>query len=480
MGESMKKVLICNRGEIAIRVAKAVRELGHIAVGLWTDNEPSAPHLEYCHQWLHLKGHSNTETYLNIDQILEIIKENQIDAVHPGYGFLSENTLFAQKLEEAGVIFIGPNVNAIEKMGDKAISKQMAKDAGVPVVPGSTGEIESALEAKKVAKEIGYPVLLKAVAGGGGKGMRICDSESELDKNFEAVRREALSSFGNPGVLVEKFILNPHHIEVQIIADKKGHIYHCFERECSIQRRHQKIIEEAPSPFIGADEILRKKICETAISLARAVDYDSAGTVEFIMGEDKSFYFLEMNTRIQVEHPITEEVTGLDLVANMVKAALNSPLDIETQEEIKLLGHAIECRICAEDPVTMLPAPGKVVGFEYTFPQGVRFDHCIYNGLEVKPDFDPMIGKLITRGINRNVALRKMKSAISQIEVEGIKTNIKLHETIVNEERFISGAYTTNYITEVCPQEKVESLKEIDIFYKKAVAIELAMMRERT
>lgn len=472
----MKKILICNRGEIAIRVAKAIKELGHLAVGFWTDNEPGAPHLEYCDMWLHLKGSNNTETYLNMDQIITLIKENEIDAVHPGYGFLSENTIFAKKLEELGVIFIGPNANAIEKMGDKAISKQMAKDAGVPVVPGSTGEIESADQAKEIAKEIGYPVLLKAVAGGGGKGMRVCQDEGELDKNFEAVRREALSSFGNPGVLVEKFIVNPHHIEVQILADKKGNIYHCFERECSVQRRHQKIIEEAPSPFIGQDENLRKEICETAITLAKAVDYDSAGTVEFIMGEDKSFYFLEMNTRIQVEHPITEEVTGIDLVANMIKSALEIPLDISKQSEIKLNGHAIECRICAEDPVTMLPAPGKVVGFDYTFSQGIRFDHCIYNGFEVRPDFDPMIGKLIVRAITRDVAIRKMSNSIKALEIDGIKTNTKLHEVILSEENFMAGSYTTNYISEVKPQLKVESLMREDSLVMKAISIELSAL----
>ncbi len=474
----MKKILICNRGEIAIRVAKAIKELGHIAVGFWTDNELEAPHLEYCDQWVHLKGSNNTETYLNMDQILDLIKEHKIDAVHPGYGFLSENTVFAQKLSDLGVLFIGPNANAIEKMGDKAISKQMAKDAGVPVVPGSTGEIESADEAKKIAAEIKYPVLLKAVAGGGGKGMRVCNDESELEKNFEAVRREALSSFGNPGVLVEKFIVNPHHIEVQIIADKKGNIYHCFERECSVQRRHQKIIEEAPSPFIADDEALRLNICETAIKLAQAVDYDSAGTVEFIMGEDKSFYFLEMNTRIQVEHPITEQITGIDLVANMIKAALGEDLDIKSQGDIQKLGHSIECRICAEDPVTMLPAPGKVVAFDYTFPQGVRFDHCIYDGFEVKPDFDPMIGKLIVHGLNREVALRKAKNAIKNLHIDGIKTNTALHEIIIDQENFVAGSYTTNYISEVKPQEKVESLAVSNNLYLKAISIEMQALRE--
>ena len=272
--------------------------------------------------------------------------------------------------------------------------------------------------------------------------------------------------------------MNPHHIEVQIIADKKGNIYHCFERECSIQRRHQKITEEAPSPFIGKDEELRADICETAIRLAKVVDYDSAGTVEFIMAADKSFYFLEMNTRIQVEHPITEEITGVDLVVNMIKAALGEDLDIESQEQIRITGHAIECRVCAEDPVTMLPAPGTVSAFEYTFPQGVRFDHCIYNGFEVKPDFDPMIGKLIVHGLNRKVAIRKTRNAIKNLHIDGVKTNIALHEIIIDQENFVAGNYTTNYISEVRPQDKVESLIREEELYKKAISIELTCMRE--
>ena len=302
--------------------------------------------------------------------------------------------------------------------------------------------------------------------------MRVCKDEKDLEKNFEAVRREALSSFGNPGVLVEKFILNPHHIEVQIIADKKGNVYHCFERECSVQRRHQKIIEEAPSPFIGDDEALRLEICETAVKLAKAVNYNSAGTVEFIMGEDKGFYFLEMNTRIQVEHPITEEITGVDLVANMIKAAMGEDLDFKSQDDIKILGHSIECRICAEDAHTMLPAPGKVNGFETTFGQGVRFDHCIFSGLEVKPDFDPMIGKLIARGHSRHVVLRKMRYALDGLYIEGIKTNIPLHKIILQEENFISGHYTTNYIGEIKPQDGVADLIKDESLFRKAVAIE--------
>ncbi len=466
-----KKLLIANRGEIAIRVAKAAKELGLIPVGFWTDNEPNAPHLEYCEQWIHLPGSTNKETYLDQNKILNLVKQHKVDAVHPGYGFLSENTKFAKLLEDNGVVWVGPNAKAIHLMGDKAISKTIAKEAGVPVVPGSTGEVGSVEEAIQIAQSIGYPVLLKAVAGGGGKGMRTCTDDQEVRKLFETVQREALSSFGNAGLLVEKFIVNPHHIEVQIIADRKGNIYHVFERECSVQRRHQKIIEEAPSPFIGEDEVLRKNICETAVKLARSVGYDSAGTVEFIMGEDKSFYFLEMNTRIQVEHPITEEITGVDLVANMILSAFGHSLDFSSQAEIKKFGHAIECRICAEDPITMLPAPGRVESVDSTFPQGVRFDHCLYNGYEVTPDFDPMVGKLIVRASSRPVAIRKMQAALDGLMISGLKNNISLHKMILQEMDFKQGHYTTNYLKEhsfeaaIKNQADLATLKEAVVYH---------------
>ena len=468
-----KRVLIINRGEIAIRVAKALNELGLVSVGVWTDNETEPPHLEFCQEWVHLAGSNNKETYLDIPKIMKIIDDYKIDGVHPGYGFLSENREFSEALTKKGITFIGPNPEAVYKMGAKDISKQVAKEAGVPVVPGSVGEVPTVEEAIKLSNEMGYPVLLKAVAGGGGKGMRPCHSEDDVKNNFSAVQREALSSFGYAGLLVEKYIQNPHHIEVQILADKKGNIYHLFERECSVQRRHQKIIEEAPSPFIGSDEALRKSICETAVRCARAVNYDSAGTVEFIMGEDRKFYFLEMNTRIQVEHPITEEITGVDLVANMIKAAFGEPLDFKSQEEIKIQGHAIECRICAEDPISMLPAPGKIVGFETTFPQGIRFDHCIYPKFAITPDFDPMIGKLIAKGFNRHVAMRKVRAALDGLKIEGIKTNIPLHKVILDEEVFRSGNYSTHYIQTVKPQEKVVAVENIEEFMKRIVAIEM-------
>jgi acetyl/propionyl-CoA carboxylase alpha subunit len=468
-----KRVLIINRGEIAIRVAKALNELGLVSVGVWTDNETEPPHLEYCQEWVHLSGSNNKETYLNIPKILNLIDDYKIDGVHPGYGFLSENREFSEALAKKGITFIGPNPTAVYKMGAKDISKQVAKEAGVPVVPGSIGEVPSIEEAIKIAEEIGYPILLKAVAGGGGKGMRPCFNEEDIKNHFSAVQREALSSFGYAALLVEKYILNPHHIEVQILADKKGNVYHVFERECSIQRRHQKIIEEAPSPFIGTDEAVRKAICETAVKCAKAVNYDSAGTVEFIMGEDKKFYFLEMNTRIQVEHPITEEITGVDLVANMIKAAFNEPLDFKSQDDIKIHGHAIELRICAEDPITMLPAPGKIVGFETTFPQGIRFDHCIYPKFSITSDFDPMIGKLIAKGLTRDVALRKIRNAVDGLLIDGIKTNIPLHKVILDEENFQKGLYSTNYIGTIRPQDKVPPKENIEAFFLKVAGIEI-------
>jgi len=471
-----KRILIMNRGEIAARIAKACRELGHIAVGVWTDNEVQAKHLEVCDEWVHLKGSTNQETYLNIPKVLELCRDYKIDGVHPGYGFLSENTEFSQTLVQNGITWIGPHPEAVRVMGDKAVSKEFAKKNGVPVVPGSTGAVPTIDEALKIANEIKYPILLKAVAGGGGRGMRVCHNETDVRNNFEVVQREAVSAFKCGDLLVEKYIVNPHHIEVQILADKKGNVFHFYERECSIQRRHQKIVEEAPSPFIGDDEELRKRVCESAVRLAKAINYDSAGTVELVMGEDKEFYFLEMNTRIQVEHPITEEITGIDLIVCMIQSAFGEDLQIPNQEWIKRTGHAIECRICAEDPITMLPAPGLVTGCETNFPQGIRFDNCLYKGLQVTPDFDPMVGKLIAKGIIREVAIRKMRAALDGLLIEGLKTNIPLHKVIMNEENFIKGKYSTSYLGTIKPQEKINTDMDYTSIYKKIAGVEARRM----
>lgn len=476
MSKENRRILIANRGEIAARIARAIKELGHTAVGCWTDNEVHASHLAYCNEWIKLEGSTNAETYLNIEKIVKLASGNNIDAVHPGYGFLAENADFAESLEKAGIIWIGPNAKAIKNMGDKAISKTLAKKAGVPIVPGSLDAVKTIEEALKIADEIKYPVLLKAVAGGGGRGLRKCNNAEEVKSNFEAVGREAKSVFGNGALLVEKFIVNPRHIEVQILADKKGNVYHFFERECSIQRRHQKIIEEAPSPFVATDEKLRKNICETAVKIAKAVNYDSAGTVELIVGEDKTFYFLEMNTRIQVEHPITEEITGIDLLVCMIQSALEEDLGIPSQEWITRSGHAIECRICAEDPITMMPAPGKVTGFATSFPQGTRFDHCLYRGLEATPDFDPMVGKLVTKGINRTVAIRKMRAALDGLLISGLKTNIPLHKEIMKNKNYIKGKYSTNFIDTEKPQEKINTDIDYTKIYKQLAGIEARNM----
>lgn len=473
---SHKRILIINRGEIAARIAKACRELGHTAVGVWTDNEVQAKHLEVCDEWVKLPGTTNQETYLNIPNILQVCKKYNIDGVHPGYGFLSENTEFSQALVDNGITWIGPHPEAVRVMGDKAVSKEFAKKVGMPVVPGSTGPVPTVAEAIKIANEIKYPILLKAVAGGGGRGMRICHNEEDVRNNFEPVQREAASAFKNGDLLVEKFIVNPHHIEVQILADKKGNVFHFFERECSIQRRHQKIVEEAPSPFIGDDEDLRQRVCNSAVNLAKAIKYDSAGTVELIMGENKEFYFLEMNTRIQVEHPITEEITGIDLIVCMIQSAFGEDLGIPSQEWIKRTGHAIECRICAEDPITMLPAPGIVTGCETNFPQGIRFDNCLYKGLVVTPDFDPMVGKLVAKGILREVAIRKMRAALDGLLVEGLKTNIPLHRVIMKNEVFLNGKYSTNFISTEKPQEQVDTSMDYTALYKKIAGIEARRM----
>ena len=473
---TQKRILIINRGEIAARIAKACRELGHVAVGVWTDNEVQAKHLEVCDEWVRLPGSTNAETYLNIPNILDVCKKYKIDGVHPGYGFLSENTEFSQALVSNGITWIGPHPEAVRVMGDKAVSKEFAQKVGIPVVPGSTGAVPTIAEAIKIANQIKYPILLKAVAGGGGRGMRVCHNEEDVKNNFEAVGREAAAAFKNGDLLVEKYIVNPHHIEVQILADRKGNVFHFFERECSIQRRHQKIVEEAPSPFIGDDEELRQRVCNSAVKLAKAINYDSAGTVELIMGENKEFYFLEMNTRIQVEHPITEEITGIDLIVCMIQSAFGEDLGIPSQEWIKRTGHAIECRICAEDPLTMLPAPGTVTGCETNFPQGTRFDNCLYKGLQVTPDFDPMVGKLVVKGIIREVAIRKMRAALDGLLLEGLKTNIPLHKVIMKNEVFIKGKYSTNFITTEKPQDQVNTEMNFTSIYKQIAGIEARRM----
>ncbi|MBO6521004.1 MAG: acetyl-CoA carboxylase biotin carboxylase subunit [Rhodospirillales bacterium] len=445
-----KKILIANRGEIACRVIKTARAMGISTVAVYSDADRDALHVQMADEAVHIGASPTAESYLVIDRILQAIKDTGAEAVHPGYGFLSENTKFAQALEKAGVAFIGPGPKAITAMGDKIESKKLANAAKVSCVPGHPDAIADVKEAVKVADDIGYPVMLKASAGGGGKGMRIAWNAAEAEDGFVRATNEAKSSFGDDRVFVEKFIEDPRHIEIQIIADKHGNTVYLGERECSIQRRHQKVIEEAPSPFL--DEKTRKAMGEQAVALAAAVDYHSAGTVEFIVDKDKNFYFLEMNTRLQVEHPVTEYITGLDLVELMIRVADGEKLPFK-QDDIKLNGWAIESRIYAEDPFrNFLPSIGRLAKYRPPVEeQDVRVDTGVYEGGEISMFYDPMIAKLITYGPDRAAATNRMQRALDEFLISGVQHNIPFLNALMTHPRFVEGRLTTNFIAEEYP-----------------------------
>jgi propionyl-CoA carboxylase alpha chain len=448
------KILIANRGEIACRVIRTARKMGIKTVAVYSDADARSPHVEMADEAVHIGPSPAAQSYLLADRIIEACKATGADAVHPGYGFLSERTSFAEALKAAGITFIGPPPNAIAAMGDKIESKKLALQAGVNVVPGFVGEIEDTEHAVRIASEIGYPVMMKASAGGGGKGMRLAYSEQDVREGFEATKREGLNSFGDDRVFIEKFIEQPRHIEIQVLGDQHGNIVYLGERECSIQRRHQKVVEEAPSPFVSPE--MRKKMGEQAVALARAVGYYSAGTVELIVsGADTtgdSFYFLEMNTRLQVEHPVTELVTGLDLVEQMIRVAQGEPLAF-TQDDIKLTGWAVENRVYAEDPYRgFLPSIGRLV--RYNPPKqkkGVRVDDGVEEGGEVSIHYDPMIAKLITYGETRLDAIDRQITAIDRFEIEGPGHNLDFVSALMQHERFRSGNITTGFIAEEYP-----------------------------
>jgi propionyl-CoA carboxylase alpha chain len=442
-----KKILIANRGEIACRVIKSARRMGIKTVAVYSDADKDALHVDMADEAVCIGPAPSSESYLLIDKILEAIKKTGADAVHPGYGFLSENAAFARKLKRQGIAFIGPNVLAITKMGDKIESKKLAEKAGVNTVPGHTEALRDVRQALNISKKIGYPVMLKASAGGGGKGMRVAYNEAEAREGFTSAKREAASSFGDDRIFVEKFIEEPRHIEIQIIADNHGNTVYLGERECSIQRRHQKVIEEAPSPFI--DEKTRKAMGEQAVHLARAVKYVSAGTVEFIVDSKRNFFFLEMNTRLQVEHPVTEKITGLDLVELMIKVAAGEKLSLK-QEDVSLTGWAMETRIYAEDPFRgFLPSVGRLV--RYQAPQEsdhVRVDTGVYEGGEISIYYDPMIAKLITYGSDRDEAIAHMRHALDGYYIRGVSHNISFLAALMAHPRFQKGNLTTNFIAE--------------------------------
>jgi propionyl-CoA carboxylase alpha chain len=452
---AIRKILIANRGEIACRVIKTARKMGIATVAVYSDADRDALHVRMADEAVHIGPAPSNQSYIVIDKILDAIRQTGADAVHPGYGFLSENPAFAQALEKAGVAFIGPPVKAIEAMGDKITSKKIAAEAGVSTVPGHMGLIEDAEEAVRISASIGYPVMIKASAGGGGKGMRIAWNDAEAREGFQSSRNEAKSSFGDDSIFIEKFVTQPRHIEIQVLGDQHGNTLYLGERECSIQRRNQKVIEEAPSPFL--DEATRRAMGEQAVALAKAVGYFSAGTVEFIVDGERNFYFLEMNTRLQVEHPVTELVTGIDLVEQMIRVAAGEKLSFG-QDNVALNGWAIESRLYAEDPYrSFLPSIGRLTRYrppkEGDRPDGtiVRNDTGVFEGGEISMYYDPMIAKLCTWAENRTAAVCAMAKALDDFEVEGIGHNLPFLSAVMGQDRFRSGQLTTAYITEEFP-----------------------------
>ena len=446
------KILIANRGEIACRVMRTARKMGIKTVAVYSEADKDAMHVDLADEAVLIGPPPTAESYLRMDRIIQACKDTGAQAVHPGYGFLSENAAFCEALENEGIVFIGPKPHAIQAMGDKIASKKLAMSAKVNTIPGYTDVINDADQAVKIAGEVGYPVMIKASAGGGGKGLRVAANDDEAREGYQACRNEAKASFGDDRVFIEKFIEEPRHIEIQVLGDAHGNCLYLWERECSIQRRHQKVIEEAPSPFL--DAATRKAMGEQAVQLAKAVQYQSAGTVEFVVGKDRGFYFLEMNTRLQVEHPVTEMITGLDLVEQMIRVAAGEKLSF-TQDQVELNGWAMECRINAEDPFrNFLPSIGRLV--KYIPPaqheRAVRVDTGVYEGGEISMYYDSMIAKLITHGATRDRAIERMREALNEFCIRGVSSNIAFQAALMQHPRFVSGNITTNFIAEEYPK----------------------------
>jgi acetyl-CoA carboxylase biotin carboxylase subunit len=438
-----KKILIANRGEIALRIIWACRELGIQTVAVYSTADADSLHVKFADEDVCIGPPRNTESYLNIGAVLTAAEITDADAIHPGYGFLAESAHFAEVCEACKIRFIGPSPSVMRLMGDKAKARETALAAGVPVLPGSQGTVRGDEEAKRIADKIGYPVIIKATAGGGGRGMRIVSTEEELLAALPLARGEAKAAFADPDVYLEKYMKNPRHIEIQILGDSFGNMVHLGERECSIQRRHQKILEESPSTALTPK--VRRRIAEVALKLARACGYQNAGTVEFLLNEDGRFYFIEMNTRIQVEHPVTEMVTGIDMIKEQIKITAGESLAFR-QEDIVHSGHALECRINAEDPVTLRPSPGTITTFHVPGGPGVRIDTAAHSECTIPPYYDSMIAKLITRGNNRMEAISRMRRSLEFMVIEGIHTNIPLHRQIVNDPDFMRGNIHTGLL----------------------------------
>ncbi|WP_101844249.1 acetyl-CoA carboxylase biotin carboxylase subunit [Halobacillus sp. Marseille-P3879] len=441
----IKKVLIANRGEIAVRIIRACKEMGIETVAVYSEADKEALHVQIADEAYCVGPTLSKDSYLNYTNIMSLATLTETDAIHPGYGFLAENAEFAEMCEECKITFVGPSSYAIQKMGTKDVARETMREAGVPVVPGSTGIIKDVEEGKQIAEEIGYPVIIKATAGGGGKGIRVARNEEDLEKGIRVTQQEAETAFGNPGVYIEKFIEDFRHVEIQVLADNHGNAVHLGERDCSIQRRLQKLIEETPSPAIDPD--MRQKMGDAAVKAALAVDYSGAGTVEFIYDQkDQKFYFMEMNTRIQVEHPVTEMVTGVDLIKEQLKVANNEELSF-TQEDIQFEGWAMECRINAEDPFkNFMPSAGKIDMYLPPGGLGVRVDSAAYPGYMIPPYYDSMVAKLITYGKDREEAVQKMKRALDEFVIEGVKTTIPFHQRMMEHEVFVKGDFNTKFL----------------------------------
>lgn len=440
----LKKVLVANRGEIAVRIIRACREMGVRTVAIYSEADKTALHKSLADEAICIGPAQPTKSYLNVKAIIEAACLTGCDSIHPGFGFLSENSNFAKICKEIGIKFIGPDYTMIELMGNKSKAKETMKNAGVPVVPGSQGLLKSLQEAKEIAKQIKYPVILKASAGGGGKGIRIAYSEEDLIKAYEVVKQEALLSFNDDSLYIEKFVENPRHVEIQILADEHGNCVHLGERDCSVQRRNQKILEETPSSAIN--DALRKKMGEVAVNAVKKVGYENAGTIEFLVDKNKDFYFMEMNTRVQVEHPVTEMVTGLDIIKEQIKIASGEKLSV-SQKEITFTGHSLECRVNAEDPdKNFIPCPGKITELHLPGGNGIRVDSAIYAGYTIPMNYDSMIAKVIVHGKTREESIAKMKSALGEFVIEGVKTNIDFLYKILENENFIKNNYDTSFI----------------------------------
>jgi acetyl-CoA carboxylase biotin carboxylase subunit len=437
-----KKILIANRGEIALRVIRACKEMGIASVAVHSTADANSMAVRMADESVCIGPPQSKDSYLNIPAILSAAALTGADAIHPGYGFLSENAQFGRMIKEHGFTFIGPNPDLIDKMGDKVMAKQTVKELGLPVVPGSEGGVETAEEGLELAREMGFPVIIKAASGGGGKGMQVLHSEGEFVERFNRARQEAKANFGDDTVYIEKFLGNPRHIEIQVFGDSHGNAIHLGERDCSIQRRHQKLVEEGPSPVLSPE--LREEIGALAAKTVRELGYEGAGTIEFLY-EDGKFYFMEMNTRIQVEHPVTEMITGVDLIAEQIRVAAGEPLSVKT-ENFRFRGHAIEIRINAEDPDTFMPSPGKITQFHAPGGLGVRFDSAIYQGYAIPPYYDSMIGKLIVHGRNREECIKRLRRAIHETVVDGVKTTLPLHDWILQQPEFVSGDYTIHWL----------------------------------